>query len=332
MASTLLQFDEVSKWYGPVLALNQVSWGFDKGIVGLVGANGAGKSTFLRLAAGQLKPTLGQVRVAGYNAWDWRGRRQIGYCPDTDAFFYDLTGRQFVYAMARMCGYTAAEARRRTENVLERLGLANSAHRPIYGYSKGMRQRVKLAQALVHAPPLLILDEPLAGIDPVGRYELVQLFRKLGEEGYSLLISSHELETLEQLTDSVLILSQGRMVAAGTVAEIRNRLSEFPITVRIDLVAPRQFAHHLLDWPEVISLEWLAESPPFRTAESHTTQTSTLLVRLRQPVVFFQRLTQLLAEHPWEIQRLEPIDESSHALLGYLLGCSIDAHVFVSTS
>jgi ABC-2 type transport system ATP-binding protein len=311
----LLQFDNVSKWYGQVLALNQIDWSFEGGIVGLVGGNGAGKSTFLRLAAGQLRPTLGEVRVCGLPASHWRSRRLIGYSPDSDDFFADMSGEQFVYAMARLCGYSAAEARRRTTHVVQRLGLASYAHRPIYGYSKGMRQRVKLAQALVHTPLLLILDEPLAGIDPLGRHELVQLFQQLAQQGYALLISSHELETLEQLTDTVLILSQGRIVAAGSVAEIRSRLQNWPVTVRIDSDSPRLLARHLLDWPEVLAMEW-----PVFTADC--SQTTTLLIRICNPIVFFQRFTQLLAQQDWNIHRLEAVDESSHAVLGYLLGGS----------
>lgn len=311
----LLQFIEVSKWYGPVLALNQITWTLKSGIVGLVGANGAGKSTFLRLAAGLLRPTLGEVKIAGYDAWNWRSRRMIGYCPSTDAFFHDLSGQQFVYVMARLCGMARQEARKSTEATLRRLGLSDLAARPVYGYSKGMRQRIKLAQALVHHPPLLILDEPLAGVDPLGRHELIDLFRQLNQEGHSLVISSHELETLEQLTDQILILSQGRVAAFGTVAEIRCQLAEHPITIRLTVSSPRDLARHLADWPEVSAIEWPIPS-------QHASQ-STLLIRVHRPREFFQRLTQFLAQNiSWDISRIEPIDESAHALLGYILGGS----------
>jgi ABC-2 type transport system ATP-binding protein len=193
----LLLFEQVSKWYGTVLALNQVTLELRGGITGLVGANGAGKSTLLRLATGQLKPTLGAVSIRGVDAWDWRARRLVGYCPDTDAFYEDLSGRQFVLAMARLCGYTRREAASRTEAVLEQVGMTDRADRRLQGYSKGMRQRIKLAQALLHDPELLILDEPLSGIDPIGRQELLELFQSLAREGKCLLISSHELEALE---------------------------------------------------------------------------------------------------------------------------------------
>ena len=168
----LLLFEHVSKWYGSVLALNQVTLELTGGITGLVGANGAGKSTLLRLANGQLKPTLGKVSIRGVDAWDWRARRLVGYCPDVDAFYEDLSGRKYVAIMARLCGFVKKEALRRTEAALEQVGMTDRADRKLQGYSKGMRQRIKLAQALLHDPELLILDEPLSGIDPIGRQEL----------------------------------------------------------------------------------------------------------------------------------------------------------------
>src|SRR5207249_931887 len=182
-APPLLLFEHVSKWYGTVLALNQVTLELTGGITGLVGANGAGKSTLLRMANGQLKPTLGRVSVRGTDAWDWRSRRLVGYCPDVDAFYEDMSGRRFVWVMARLCGFDRRESTRRTEAVLERVGMADRADRRLRGYSKGMRQRIKLAQSLLHDPELLILDEPLSGIDPIGRQELLELFRSLAGQG-----------------------------------------------------------------------------------------------------------------------------------------------------
>src|SRR5437763_3914678 len=149
-APPLLLFEHVSKWYGTVLALNQVTLELTGGITGLVGANGAGKSTLLRLATGQLKPTLGQVSIRGIDAWDWRARRLVGYCPDVDAFYEDMSGRKFVRLMARLCGFDRREADWRTEMVLKRVGMSDRADRKLRGYSKGMRQRIKLAQALLH--------------------------------------------------------------------------------------------------------------------------------------------------------------------------------------
>jgi ABC-2 type transport system ATP-binding protein len=307
----LLLFEQVSKWYGSVLALNQVTLELTSGITGLVGANGAGKSTLLRMANGQLKPTLGRVSVRGIDAWDWRARRLVGYCPDVDAFYEDLSGRRFVWVMARLCGYTRAEAAKRTERVLERVGMEGNADRKLRGYSKGMRQRIKLAQALLHDPELLILDEPLAGIDPLGRQELLELFQSLAAMGKCLLISSHELEALEKLTNHVAIMARGRVAAVGTLPQIRDLLDDHPLSVRIDVDRVRDLARMLVAIPEVLAVELngKADAPG-------------LVVKARHPKRFLEAFGRLVIAEQLEVRRLEPLDESAHAILGYLLGGS----------
>jgi ABC-2 type transport system ATP-binding protein len=306
----LLLFEQVSKWYGTVLALNQVTLALTGGITGLVGANGAGKSTLLRMANGQLKPTLGRVSVGGIDAWDWRARRLVGYCPDVDAFYEDLSGREFVRVMARLCGYARAEAVRRTEAVLERVGMRDRADRILRGYSKGMRQRVKLAQALLHDPELLILDEPLSGIDPIGRQELLLLFQSLAAQGKCLLISSHELEALEKLTNHVAIMARGRVAAVGTLPQIRDMLDDHPLSVRIDVDRPRDLARLLLAIPEVLAVDVTAKDD------------ASLVVKIRNPKRFFQAFGRIVVAEELDIRRVEPLDESAHAILGYLLGGS----------
>lgn len=305
----VLLFEQVSKWYGPVLGLNQVTLELRGGITGLVGANGAGKSTLLRLATGQLKPTLGRVTVHGIDAWDWRAKRHIGYCPDTDAFYEDLTGRQFVRQMAKLCGFTSREARQRTEVVLEDVAMHDRADRKIGGYSKGMRQRVKLAQALLLDPDLLILDEPLSGIDPIGRHEMMEQFQGLAEQGKCLLVSSHELEVLEQLTDHIAIMARGRIAAVGSVKQIRDLLSNYPMAVRIDVDRPRDLARELIGWEDVLSVD-------LGSVEG------SVVVRSRNPRTFFASVNRLVLEEGLELSRLEALDESTHAVLGYLLGGS----------
>lgn len=304
----LLLFEQVSKWYGTVLALNQVTLELTGGITGLVGANGAGKSTLLRMANGQLKPTLGRVSVRGVDAWDWRARRLVGYCPDIDAFYEDMPGRAFVFTMARLCGYDRREASRRTESVLELVGMADRADRRLRGYSKGMRQRIKLAQALLHDPELLILDEPLSGIDPVGRQELLELFQSLAASGKCLLISSHELEALEKLTNHVAVMARGRVAAVGTLQQIRDMLDDYPLSVRIDVDGPREVARLLLALPEVVAVD-------VRPAGG-------LVVQARHPQRFFEAFGRLVIHEQLDVSRVEPLDESAHAILGYLLGGS----------
>src|SRR5262249_27622299 len=287
----LLLFEQVSKWYGPVLGVNQVTLELRPGITGLVGHNGAGKSTLLRLATGQLRPDLGSVHVHGFDAWKADAKRFVGYCPDVDTFYEEMSGRQFVRTMARLLGWPRGDARRRTEQVLEHVGMARQADRKLRGYSKGMRQRIKLAQALLHEPEVLILDEPLNGVDPIGRQELVILFRDLAARGKCLLVSSHELEELEKLTDHVAVMARGRIAAVGTLAQIRDLLDDQPLAIRVASDQPRPFAGALLALEDVVGVE--------------LTGTETLLVRARNPRRFFKDFAGLVLEEGFEVHHLE---------------------------
>jgi ABC-2 type transport system ATP-binding protein len=302
----VLLFDKVSKWYGPVIGVNQITLELRPGITGLVGANGSGKSTLLRLASGQIRPDLGLVQICGHNACSARAKRHIGYCPELDTFYEEMTGRGFVETMARMCGYSSREARRRTTETLELVGMADRADGLVAGFSKGMRQRIKLAQALIHDPELLLLDEPLSGIDPIGRRESLELFRELARRGKCLLVSSHELEELEKLTDHVAIMARGRIAAVGTLTQIRDLLDDHPLSIRLSCDQDRRLASALLDMPDVVGVEMQNGSG--------------LLVRARNPRRFFQELTALILEEDFDVQHLETLDDSTHAVLGYLLG------------
>jgi ABC-2 type transport system ATP-binding protein len=303
-ATPLLLFDRVSKWYGPVIGVNQVTLELRPGITGLVGANGAGKSTLMRLATGQLRPDLGSVQVRGHEAWSARAKRHVGYCPDSDTFYEEMTGWQFVETMARLCGFGRLDARRRTDELLHLVGMTGPAHRRLRGYSKGMRQRIKLAQALVHDPELLVLDEPLSGIDPIGRQESLELFRRLAAWGKCLLVSSHELEELEKLTDHVAIMARGRIAAVGTVTQIRELLDDHPLSVRIESDRNRELAAEVLQLADVAGLDLDGRA---------------LVVRARNPRHFFRVLTRLVLEEGYDVSHLETLDDSTHAVLGYLL-------------
>jgi ABC-2 type transport system ATP-binding protein len=305
-ASPVLLFDRVSKWYGPVIGINQVTLELRPGITGLVGSNGSGKSTLLRLAAGQLRPDLGSVSVCGHDAWGAAAKRHIGYCPELDTFYEEMSGRRFVEVMARLCGYPRGEARRRAGATLELVGMARRAEGRLRGYSKGMRQRIKLAQALLHDPELLLLDEPLSGIDPIGRRESLELFLELARRGKCLLVSSHELDELEKLTDHVAIMARGRVAAVGTLTQIRDLLDNHPLSIRIDCDQARRLAASLVDLEDVAGVD-LGEG-------------ETLVVKARNPRRFFQELTTLVLEEGFDVRHLETLDDSTHAILGYLLG------------
>jgi ABC-2 type transport system ATP-binding protein len=304
----LLHFRHVSKWYGPVIGVNQVTLELRPGITGLVGANGAGKSTLMKLATGYLRPDIGTVSVLGHDAWSPAAKIHVGYCPDSDSFYEEMSGRKFVETMARLFGYPRTEAKRRAGECLERVGMAGRAERRLRGYSKGMRQRIKLAQALVHDPQLLILDEPLAGIDPIGRQEFLVLFQSLAGRNKCLVISSHELEQLEKLTDHVAVMARGRIAAVGSVSQIRDLLDDHPLSILIASDRRSELARALLNQQDVVGID-LADS-------------EALVVRARNPRRFFQDFAHVILEENIEVRHLEALDDSAHAVLGYLLGGS----------
>src|SRR5262245_27399006 len=214
----IVVFHEVSKWYGNVIGLNKLTLRIPAGVTGLLGPNGAGKSTLLQLATGQLRPSQGAVRVLGQPVWDNPAlNRHIGLCPEQDAFYEWMTGRDFVRTCARLTGLGRREAAGAAERALDRVGMTEHMNRPLRGYSKGMRQRTKLAQALVHDPRVLFLDEPLTGTDPVARRDLIDVVRELGAGGCSVLVSSHVLHEIQALTPRIVLLHRGRLVAEGHV-------------------------------------------------------------------------------------------------------------------
>jgi ABC-2 type transport system ATP-binding protein len=255
-----LEYVRASRWYGQVIALNDVTTTVGPGVTGLLGPNGAGKSTFLKLAAGQLAPSQGEVRVLGKPAWGSPELfHRVGICPEPDAFWENLTGQQFLMALLRLTGFEEAECVRRAQAALEQVALTEARDRKIGGYSKGMRQRIKMAQALAHDPDVLLLDEPLSGMDPVNRRRTVDLVKRLGREGKTVLVSSHILHEVEAMTRRVLLIHNGRILAEGDVREIRDLMDEHPHTVALRARDPRRLAQAVVGAPHVISLSFGAE-------------------------------------------------------------------------
>jgi ABC-2 type transport system ATP-binding protein len=253
--SAALEFTRASRWYGQVIALNDVTTTIAPGVTGLLGPNGAGKSTFLKLAAGQLRPSQGEVRVLGLPAWGSPELfHRVGLCPETDAFWENLTGLQFVTALLRLTGYHEAECRERAEKALLQVDLIEARDRKIGGYSKGMRQRVKLAQAIAHDPEVLLLDEPVSGMDPVNRRRTIDLVKRLGREGKTVVVSSHILHEVEAMTKRVMLVHNGRILAEGDVREIRDLMDEHPHTVSLRARDPRALARAVVGSPHVLSL------------------------------------------------------------------------------
>ena len=230
----LVVADHLSKWYGQVIGLNDVSVTVPPGITGLLGPNGAGKSTFMKLITGQLKPSKGSVTVLGEPIWQNPGLyHRIGFCPEQDAFYDRMTGREWVTALVRLNGVSETEAAALAARAIEEVELTEAADKKIGAYSKGMRQRIKMAQALAHDPELLILDEPLSGMDPIARRKAIRMIKDWGRAGKSVIVSSHILHEIESMTANILLINQGRILAEGNVHQIRDLIDEHPHTVHI---------------------------------------------------------------------------------------------------
>jgi ABC-2 type transport system ATP-binding protein len=302
-SALVLSFDHVTKFYGPVIGVNDISCSIGPGITGLLGANGAGKSTLIKLASGQLRPSQGSVRIGSHDAWSTVAKHHLGYSPDLNSFYEEMTGREFVYTMARLHGFSRTEARMRTEHVLEEVGMADRAGRRLAGCSHGMRQRIKLAQALVHDPWLLLMDEPLSGIDPGGRREINELLFRLAGQGKTILVSSHVLVEIEQLAGSLLMMSRGRVIASGTLAEVRNLMEHRPLVVEIVAEPARRLAALLTENPDVQGVEM---------------RDSTLVVRTRNPLKFFGQIGDLVCEHGIDVRRMQTLDAGADAVFDYL--------------
>lgn len=302
---SVAEFRSVTKWYGAVIGVNDVDLTVGPGITGLLGPNGAGKTTLIKLLTGQLRPSLGRILVRGQPAWSAAAKRHIGYCPDVDAFYEEMSGRRFVRTMARLHGMDRKTAVERTEVALAEVGMSDRADRTLRGCSKGMRQRVKLAQALVHDPQILIVDEPLNGVDPVGRRELMALFRRFRERGKAVLVSSHILDEMELLAEQVVFMGRGRVLAVGTLPEIRDMFAERPQRVRIRSTRARELATQLIPWSQVRSLDLAADDE--------------LSLEVNCPDEFFRRFAVLVVERECAVESLETTDTSADAVFEYVM-------------
>ncbi len=307
MSDTLIQCENLTKLYGLVLGVNDVSLSLPRGVHGLLGPNGAGKSTFLKLITGQLQPTGGTIQVLGEPPWNNAALfHRVGVCPEQDAFYDFMTGAQFVETLCSLNGYPREEARARARKSLERVSMSDRADRKINTYSKGMRQRTKLAQALAHDPEFLILDEPLSGLDPQGRYDMVQIIRQLGREGKSIIISSHILHEVETMTDDFLLITSGRVLAAGNVHEIRDLMDDYPhrITVRSDRI--KELARELIAEMPLAGLEL-------------DTERNALTLLTHRPGDFYQKFPSLVVSGKFVVSEITSQDDNLDAVFKYLL-------------
>lgn len=297
----ILETAHLNKWYREVIALNDVSLSIPPGITGLLGPNGAGKTSLLRIAIGLMRASSGDIRVLGLDPWNQPSlSARIGYCPEHDGFFEWMSGREFVRTLALSRGVSDPDAAARA---IERVRLGDAADRPISTYSRGMRQRLKIAQAITHEPELLIFDEPLTGTDPIVRMELLGLIRQFAREGRSLLVSSHVLHEIEALTSRIVVIHRGRLIADGDVHAIRALIDEHPHTVTLRTNRPRDLASAIVREPEVVDVRC---------------EDGQVVLRTAKPDEFYRKLARLVLDSGCAVEEISSPDDNLEAVFRYL--------------
>jgi ABC-2 type transport system ATP-binding protein len=297
--------DNCSKWYGLVLGVSDVSWRLGGGIIGLLGPNGSGKSTMIKMMAGLLRPSRGTLSVYGTSPFDDVAvRRRIGYAPEHENTWDELTALELVTVMARLAGVTG-DVRAVAEHALAQTGMTSAMHRRVKGFSKGMRQRTKLATAIAHDPDLLLLDEPLTGVDPIARVDIVERIRKLGEAGKTIVVSSHVLYEIEALTSEIVVIYRGQMLAEGNVYEIRKLIDRHPHRIRIECDRPRAIAAALAEQDHVARMVFERDG---------------LVIETRDPDRCYDQLAAAVLERGVTVSSLGSPDNNLGAVFDYLTG------------
>ena len=302
-----VMLESASKWYGQVIGINDVSLAIDGGVTGVLGPNGAGKSTLFKLLLGRLRPSQGSVRLFGIDPWESTSPfRRVGYVSETEPLYEWMTGLDFLVTMARLHGMTREEAKERAEHVLDFVGLSDVRHKEVGKYSKGMRQRVKIAHALVHDPDLIILDEPLHGCDPLARTSIMSVIRELGNRGKTVIVSSHILEEIERITEQIVILHNGRLLALGNLHAIRGLLDKHPHRILLETEAPRELAKELITRKSIYGVRFPEEG----YLEIQTSDLSAA----------HEILPEAIVESGIKVTSVENPDDNLDSLLGYLVG------------
>jgi ABC-2 type transport system ATP-binding protein len=304
----LIVFDNVSKFYGEVLGVNRVTLSLPPGVTSLVGPNGSGKTTLMNLMTGLVRPTRGHISVLGMSPGDAESwGRTVGYCTQFDSFPKGATARSFIRGWLRLHGLSRAEADRLAAEALERVGMTEAADRKVAGYSKGMRQRTRLALALSHRPEVLVLDEPLNGLDPMARAESLALFEGLGREGLHVVISSHILHEVDRISDHVALLSHGYVVAEGKIHAMRTEVTEHPMQILVRCPQPHRLAAGLFAAEHVVEVKVHPDG-------------GGVLVRTRDSAAFHRLLNQVVLEGQVDVEAVAPADDDVGAVYQYLIG------------
>ncbi len=305
--TAVIETSKLSKWYGNVLGLSDVTLQIEPGITGLLGPNGAGKSTFLKLLTGQIRPSIGQVAIYGQKVRNnYALFSRLGFCPEQDSFYEEMTGWEFLTSLLRLQQFSAEEIQSRAERALEIVELVGDKKRLIRAYSRGMRQRLKFAQAIAHDPDILILDEPLSGMDPLGKRKLIRLIKDF-KEGKTIIVSSHVLPEIEALTKNIILIHQGKIFAKGDIHYIRDLIESHPHMVSVKCADPRGLAALVLREEYVLKVHIGPDS-------------RALLVETNNRDRFFGLLQSLLVKNRIEVEEITSADDNLQAVFDYLVG------------
>jgi ABC-2 type transport system ATP-binding protein len=301
-------FENVSKFYGEVLGVNRVNISLPPGVTSLVGPNGSGKTTLMNLLTGLVRPTQGRVSVLGLTPdQPEEFFRRVGYCTQFDSFPKGVTGFEFIYQLLRLRGLNSNEAARLAGEAIERVNMRDAAHRRVAGYSKGMRQRIRLAQAIAHHPTVLVLDEPLNGLDPMARAESIALFEALGKQGMHVIISSHVLHEVDKISDQVVLMSYGYVVAEGQIHGVRTEVKEHPMQILVRCPNPNLLASRLFSQDHVVEAKLNHDGKG-------------VLVRTRDAGQFYQLLNRIVVEEDFPLEAVAPNDDDVNSVYQYLIG------------
>ncbi len=303
--STVIKAKALSKWFGEAVAVNNMDLDIGAGVTGLLGPNGAGKSTLIKLCLGLYKPSHGYLHVFGRPPRNnLHVLRRMGYCPEIDSFYESMSGYEFLYWLNRFWGMASKDAANRAEQACETVNMTERMHDPIEQYSRGMRQRIKIAQALVTEPELLFLDEPMAGLDPKGREEMFELIRTLGERGRTVIVSSHVLYEIERVTSNIVLLHNGCILAHGSVRHIRGLLAEHPRTITVESPEARKIAARFIDDAATLDVRFKDGAVTFRTKNLEG---------------FYDKLNGMIVENGEPVTSIHCIDEDLQSIFDYLV-------------
>ena len=307
---TIVRLEDVSKWFGEVVAVNNLTCDIKGGVTGFLGPNGAGKTTTLKMINGLIAPNLGRVTVFGENPWDNMDlHKKIGVVFEMENLYDWMTGEDFVRTMGKLSGLRGKTLDRAVERALKIVNLYEAKNRKLGGYSHGMRQNIKISQAIVHDPQILILDEPLGGLDPISRKEISDLIRDWEKEGKDLIMSSHVLHEVEAVAKKIVLIFQGKLLAEGNIEAIRRLIDERPHTIKMRIDKPKEFVKEILEYDFISSVEFLTKD--------------CLIVRTKNPEEFYTIFPQIVTSKGFEVEFMGVMDDSLEAVFKYLTMRSI---------